>query len=70
MIQLDNLLPNDANIKKLNDDYNKIKEDTLLKKKKFTKKGLFNLYEEKEEKKSILPIFDKENKIVTKIFSF
>jgi hypothetical protein len=59
--KLDTLLPGDANIKKLNDEFSKIKEEALLKKKKFTKKGLFNLYEEKEEKKSVLPIFCRDN---------
>jgi hypothetical protein len=61
--QLDRLLPNDSTVKKLYEEYEKLKEESVFKKKKYTKKGLFNLYEEKEEKKKpILPLFDKENK--------
>jgi hypothetical protein len=59
--KLDELLNSDNNVRNLYDNYRKLKEESVIKNKKFTKKGLFNLYEEKEDKKSILPIFDKDN---------
>jgi tetratricopeptide (TPR) repeat protein len=62
--ELDVILPNDITVKKLHDDYLRLKKQTLSKKKNLLKKGLFssNLYEEKENKtKTSIPPFDKDN---------
>jgi hypothetical protein len=60
--KLDELLPNDKNVKNLHTDMNNLKKEELANKKKFPKRGLFNLYDEKEVCKNTLPKYNKENK--------
>ena len=60
--RLDQLLPNDNNVQKLYSDLNCLKKEELSKKKKFSKRGLFNLYNEKEVLNNNLTKFNKDNK--------